>query len=78
MSAHFVPHAFMGGGSGQTGPTQTLLVKSRGPLSNAMGGSFTREMSSVSLAFEPRMQTACPHVYECTNSINTFLTPAGN
>jgi hypothetical protein len=78
VRAHFVPQRSCEGGSGHTGPIRTLLGKSRGPLSNAMGGSFTRERPSVSQAFERRLQTACPHVCECTNSVNTCLTPAGH
>jgi hypothetical protein len=34
----------------------TLLVKSRWPISNTIGVSFTRGISSVSLAFKHRMQ----------------------
>jgi len=41
-------------------------------------GRFTRELSSVSLAFTPRIQTASPRGVEGTTRVNTFLTPAGN
>jgi hypothetical protein len=38
----------------QTGPTQTLLVKSRRSISSVMGVRITRDMASVSLAFKCR------------------------
>jgi hypothetical protein len=64
VSMQFVSHALRGGGSVQARPTQTLFVKWRWPLSNARGGRVTKELSSVALAFKPRLQTACPHVFE--------------
>jgi hypothetical protein len=45
----FTPH---------TWPRQTLLVKSRRPISNAKGVRVTRDMGSVLLAFE-RCVSAC-------------------
>jgi hypothetical protein len=53
----------------QTGPTQTLLIKSRQSISNAIGARFTRGMTLVSLAFKRRIQDRFSAHLELTNKV---------
>jgi hypothetical protein len=53
----------------------TLLVRSQPSISDAMGVRSTGGMASVALTLDVEWKTACPCIFDFTNSVTISLTP---